>query len=73
MTPRAYYDDNYGHYNNHDDSDDDADETRSFYNEVQADSVWKNCERCGRKVKLRRSYGTCNSCMEILERGGDPG
>jgi len=34
--------------------------------------VWKKCNACGQSVKLRPDYGICNSCAEILERGGDP-
>ena len=37
------YDDNYGFY----EDGDDPEETRRFYNEVQRDSVWKKCKRCG--------------------------
>ena len=63
---RTFIDDNFGVYNI--ESEEDVD----WYHEVQMDSVWKKCERCGRRVKLRKSYGTCNDCMEKLERGLDP-
>ena len=61
------YDDNYGFY----DQGDDPEEAVRFYKEVQADSVWKKCKRCGRRVKLRRDYAICNSCCERMERGLD--
>jgi hypothetical protein len=61
------YDDNYGFY----EDGDDPEETRKFYQEVQRDSVWKKCKRCGRRVKLRRDYAICNSCADKLERGMD--
>lgn len=67
MGTRSYYDDNFGHYDIQDEDD------VEFYHQVQRESVLKKCDRCGRKVKLRPDYGTCNRCMEILERGGDPG
>jgi hypothetical protein len=61
-----YYDDNYGHY---DTTGEDAAEMREFYNNVQRNSVWKNCKCCDRKVFLRRDYAICNSCAEAQERG----
>lgn len=61
-----YYDDNYGVW---DDMDEEA--PREFYRAVQKDSVWKKCEGCQRRVKLRRDYALCNSCATKLERGGD--
>ena len=65
----SYYDDNFGHWNMEDDDPDKVD----FYHQVQKESVWKKCQGCGRKVKLRPSYGICNSCCEKLERGEDLG
>lgn len=62
----SYYDDNFGWY------DVNSEEDVEFYRQVQAESVWKECSCCGRKVKLRPDYGICNSCADILERGGDP-
>jgi hypothetical protein len=64
--PRAYYDDNYGFWEDMDDPD-----TQSFYQETQRNSVRKKCQGCGRMVKIRRDYAICNSCAERLERGGD--
>ena len=60
------YDDNYGFYEDADDP-----ETREFYNQVQKNSVWKKCSKCGKKVKLRKDYSICNSCAEKMERGWD--
>lgn len=62
----TYYDDNYGHWEGMDDPD-----MRDFYRKVQKESVWKKCEKCGRRVKLRKDYGTCNSCAEKMEKGWD--
>ena len=61
-----YYDDNFGEYDIQDEED------LEFYHRVQQESVEKVCECCGRTVRLRPDYGICNSCAEILERGGDP-
>jgi hypothetical protein len=61
-----YYDDNFGEYDIQDEED------LEFYHRVQNESVEKVCECCGRTVRLRPDYGICNSCAEILERGGDP-
>jgi len=66
MPGRIYADDNFGVYHIEDEYDLD------FYHQVQSESVWKNCDACGQRVKLRPDYGICNSCAEILERGGDP-
>lgn len=63
--PRSYYDDNYGHWDDMDDPDNQA-----FYLQVQKDSVRKKCQGCGRMVKIRRDYAICNSCAEREERGG---
>lgn len=65
--PRSYYDDNFGHY-----EIEDEDDVR-FYHKVQKESVWKTCGGCGRRVKLRRDYGICNSCADKMERGYDLG
>jgi hypothetical protein len=46
-------------------------EDLEFYFEVQKESVWKECEGCGREVKLRPSYGICNSCADRAEMGMD--
>jgi rRNA maturation endonuclease Nob1 len=63
--PRTYHDDNFGCYDIQDEDD------VEFYKQVQRESVWKKCQGCGRKVKLRPDYGICNSCAERLERGQD--
>jgi hypothetical protein len=61
----TYYDDNFGHY------DADSDEDVAFYHQVQAESVYKICDGCGRKVKLRPEYFICYACHETMEREGD--
>jgi hypothetical protein len=61
----SYYDSNYGWY------DIQCEEDVEFYHYVQRNSVWKNCGRCGERVKLRRDYGICNSCADKIERGYD--
>ena len=66
MTGRIFVDDNFGTYDIEDEDDLD------FYRQMQDESVWKTCTACKRRVKLRPSYGMCNGCAEILERGGDP-
>lgn len=61
----TYYDDNYGHYNI------ESEEDIEFYHQTQKQSVWKKCERCGRKVKIKPEYAYCNSCADRIERGWD--
>ena len=61
-----YYDDNFGNYH---DMDNDPDETREFYNDVQKRSIWKVCSICGERVKIMPHYDKCNSCCERLENG----
>ena len=63
---RIFADDNFGVYSIEDE------DGLNFYHEVQRESVWKNCNACNRRVKLRPDYGICNACAETLERGGDP-
>lgn len=58
-----YYDDNYGHWGNEPDED--------FYHHVQATNVEKECKGCGRIVMIQPQYAYCNSCAEIMERGGE--
>lgn len=65
----GYYDDNFGWWDDERMEDPDAVE---FYMQVQRESVEKECECCGRTVRLRPDYTICNHCAEILERGGDP-
>jgi len=66
--PTTYYDDNFGCWEEMDDPDKVA-----FYHQVQKESRLKKCQGCGRKARLRPSYGICNRCADILERGGDLG
>lgn len=61
-------DDNYGNYEC---EPGDEEETLRFYKEVQQDSVWKKCQGCERRVKLRRDYAYCNSCATKREQGWD--
>ena len=61
-----YYDDNFGHWDDMDDPD-----MREFYFKVQQTNVEKECNRCGRIVSIQPQYGICNSCADIIERGGD--
>lgn len=63
----VYYDDNYGVY----EDDEDPEETRKFYKETQAQSVYKKCQGCGKRVKIKRDYAYCNSCADKRERGMD--
>lgn len=62
---RLYYDDNFGFYDIQDEDD------VQFYRQVQKESRLKKCDGCGRKVRLRPSYGYCNSCADKRERGFD--
>ena len=61
-----YYDDNFGHWEDMDDPD-----MQDFYHQVQRQSVEKECDRCGRTVRLRPEYAICNSCADAIERGMD--
>ena len=63
----SYYDDNFGWYNIEDEDD------ISFYHQMQAESVLKTCDGCGRTVKLRPQYGYCNSCANAMDFGLDIG
>ena len=60
-----YYDHNFGNY----DMDNDPEETREFYDDVQARSIWKTCSICGEKVKILPHYDKCNSCCDRMESG----
>lgn len=62
-----YYDDNFGHY------DIESDEDVEFYFQMQARSVEKTCQGCGRTVKIDPKYAYCNTCADKLERGMDLG
>jgi len=60
-----YWDDNYGEY------EIESQEDIDFYHETQKQSVWKKCQDCGRRVKIKRDYAICNSCATKRERGWD--
>jgi len=60
----TYYDDNFGEWEDTDDPD-----VVEFYEQVQRESVEKECADCGRVVMLRPQYGICNSCAEKHENG----
>lgn len=62
----GYYDDNFGFYENMDEP-----EMTEFYDQVQRESVDKECQGCGRHVRIRPDYAYCNSCAERIERGED--
>jgi uncharacterized OB-fold protein len=62
-----YYDDNFGHWDDMDDP-----EMVEFYNQVQDESVEKECSDCGRMVMLRPDYCRCNRCADLMERGFCP-
>jgi len=64
-----YYDDNFGHWDGCDEWGPDGDDMRDFYEQVQRESVKKECSICGRIVNLRPDYDKCNSCCDKLERG----
>ena len=61
----TYYDDNFGQYDIRDEED------IEFYFKIQKTNVEKECNRCGRLVMIQPHYAICNSCADILERGGD--
>lgn len=63
----TFYDDNFGAWEIEDEED------IEFYHRVQAESVEKICDGCGRTVKLRPDYGYCNSCATKIEQGWDLG
>jgi len=62
----TYYDDNFGHWDEMDDPD-----NREYYNYVQRVSVDKECDGCGRIVRILPNYGYCDSCATARERGMD--
>ena len=62
----TYYDDNFGHWDDMDDID-----VLNYYHYVQRVSVDKECEGCGRIVRLLPNYGYCDSCATARERGMD--
>jgi hypothetical protein len=61
----GYYDDNFGWYEIEDQEDLD------FYMANQLSSVNTKCKGCGRTVRLLPEYIYCNSCTQIVERGGE--
>ena len=61
----SYYDDNFGHW---DMADEDS---RDFYRQVQRNSVTKTCKGCGYRVRILPHYAYCNSCADVIERGGE--
>jgi len=61
-----YYDDNFGHWEDMDDPD-----NREYYNYVQRVSVDKECDGCGRIVRILPNYGYCDSCADKREKGID--
>ena len=66
-----YVDDNFGTWEGMEPGNPDYEDNMRFYNQVQRESVWKTCQRCERRVKLRKDYGICNSCADAMERGMD--
>ena len=60
-----YYDDNFGQWDMQDAED------RNFYRQVQRRSIVKQCQGCGRQVKILPHYAYCNSCADAIERGGE--
>ena len=61
-----YYDDNFGHWDDMEDID-----VLNYYHYVQRVSVDKECQGCGRIVRLLPNYGYCDSCATARERGID--
>ena len=59
-----YFDDNFGQWDDMDDDD-----VHAFYLQVQRESVTKECDGCGRMVKLMPHYAYCDSCATKIERG----
>jgi hypothetical protein len=64
----TFYDDNFGHWDDMDDP-----EMRDFYKHVQDTNVEKECQGCGRVVRIQPHYAYCDSCATKLERGMDVG
>jgi len=64
-----FYDDNFGWYELG--PGDDPEETGEFYRRTQAESVWKKCSGCNRRVKIKRDYAYCNACADKREHGFD--
>lgn len=64
-----FADDNFGVYEM--ESDADLEETLEFYEYCARNSVEKECQGCGRTVKILPQYAYCNSCAEKIEQGFD--
>jgi hypothetical protein len=64
------YDDNYGHWDMGDNSEDRA-EMMDFYRRTQRTNVAKRCKRCDRMVNIQPHYAICGSCADAVERGMD--
>lgn len=62
----SYYDDNFGHWEDMDDPD-----NQDFYRQTQRRNVRKKCQGCGRMVSILPDYAYCNSCADKIERGYD--
>ena len=62
----TYYDDNFGHWDDMDDPD-----MQDFYFDVQRRSVTKECQGCGRTVRILPDYAYCDSCANKIEAGYD--
>lgn len=61
----GYYDDNFGWY------EIEGEEDVEFYQQMQATNVEKQCQGCGRMVRIQPDYAYCNSCATIIEQGGE--
>ena len=64
-TNMTYHDDNYGQWN------DDGEDNHEFYHKVQSTNVEKVCKGCDQLVNIQPQYAYCNSCAEVMERGGE--
>jgi hypothetical protein len=60
------YDDNFGQWEDTRDT-----EVRDFYRRIQRTNVAKACKGCGRSVRIQPQYAYCNSCADVIERGGE--
>lgn len=62
----TYYDDNFGHWDDMDDPD-----NQRFYQEVTERSVEKECQGCFRIVRILPQYAYCDGCANKIEMGWD--
>lgn len=60
----TYYDDNFGHG-----PFDPRDGAEWFRRHVELNSVEKECDGCGRWVKIMPQYDVCDSCATKREQG----